>query len=213
MENTIQRHPKLAFVSFILGLIPFVFALFFVSSIAVFENLNLGKFILIATPLGLLAGVAPFVGVFLGITAYRQKDVKKGLAIVGVLLNGLVILYSLVTPIIGQFIYKKYYSDIPLEYNRISVTMRPCDKEVYTHTSFFRVLVNNADNTCHLHFYANNHLKEIPNDIKKLKNLKTLNVYGNDIASEEMERVKQLLPNTRIISEPSIFDFANQPNF
>ena len=45
---------------------------------------------------------------------------------------------------------------------------------------------------------ANNNLKDLPVEIKQLKNLKTLILTGNPIEKSTIENLKALLPETQI---------------
>jgi Leucine-rich repeat (LRR) protein len=45
---------------------------------------------------------------------------------------------------------------------------------------------------------SNNKIEKLPGSIQELKNLKEFYIYDNNLSSDEKEKIKRLLPNTKI---------------
>jgi Leucine-rich repeat (LRR) protein len=52
-----------------------------------------------------------------------------------------------------------------------------------------------------------NEIKEMPKEISKLSNLKTLILNGNPLTESEYLKIKQLLPQTTVIFNVKLSDF------
>jgi hypothetical protein len=87
----------------------------------------------------------------------------------------------------------------------LRVTYIECGQQGWT-SSNYDSTYSKRDNVCYLeilsHNIRGNSIESLPDSLINFSKLKTLNLYGLNIAEEETNRIKSLLPTTQVISIP-----------